>query len=57
MTSTHNTSSAVDYNYDILKLFTLAATFWGIVGFLAGVLIASQMAFPVLNFNLEYTSF
>jgi cytochrome c oxidase cbb3-type subunit 1 len=57
MTSTHNTSSAVDYNYDIIKFFTLAATFWGIVGFLAGVLIASQMAFPILNFNLEYTSF
>ena len=57
MTSTHNTSSAVDYNYDILKLFTLAATFWGIFGFCAGVLIASQMAFPLLNFNLEYTSF
>jgi cytochrome c oxidase cbb3-type subunit 1 len=57
MTSTHNTSSVVDYNYDIIKFFTLAATFWGIVGFLAGVLIASQMAFPILNFNLEYTSF
>ena len=57
MTSTHNTSSAVDYNYDIIKFFTLAATFWGIVGFLAGVLIASQMAFPILNLNLEYTSF
>lgn len=57
MTSNHNTSSAVDYNYDIIKFFTLAATFWGIVGFLAGVLIASQMAFPILNFNLEYTSF
>ena len=57
MTSTHNTSSTVDYNYDILKLFTLAATFWGIFGFCAGVLIASQMAFPLLNFNLEYTSF
>ena len=56
MTSTHNTSSAVDYNYDILKLFTLAATFWGIFGFFAGVLIASQMAFPILNLNLEYTS-
>ncbi len=57
MTSTHNTSSTVDYNYEILKLFTLAATFWGIFGFFAGVLIASQMAFPILNLNLEYTSF
>jgi cytochrome c oxidase cbb3-type subunit 1 len=46
-----------NYNYAILKLFTLAATFWGIVGFSIGVLIASQLAFPALNFGLEWTSF
>ena len=57
MANNHNHNLDVDYNYDILKLFTVASVFWGIVGFLAGVLIASQMAFPVLNFNLEYTSF
>ena len=57
MASNHNHNLAVDYNYDILKLFTVASVFWGIVGFLAGVLIASQMAFPILNFNFEYTSF
>ena len=57
--SSHTQSSAysVDYNYQIVKLFTIAATFWGIVGFFAGVLIASQMAYPILNFNLEWTSF
>jgi len=45
------------YNYRIVKLFTLAAIFWGIIGFTAGVLIASQMAFPALNFDWQYTSF
>lgn len=47
----------VKYNYDIVKLFTIAATFWGIVGFSVGVLIAFQLAFPVLNFNVEWLSF
>ncbi len=55
--ATNHSITAVDYNYNIVKLFTLAATFWGIVGFFAGVLIASQLAFPILNFNLEWTSF
>ncbi len=47
----------VSYNYDIIKLFTIAGTFWGIVGFSVGVLIAMQLAFPVLNFNVEWLSF
>ena len=38
-----------DYNYDIVKLFTIATCFWGIVGMLGGVFIALQMAFPALN--------
>lgn len=44
------------YNDDIVKKFTLATVFWGIVGFLVGVVIASQMAFPELNFG-EYLTF
>lgn len=44
----------VKYNYDIVKFFTLAAIFWGIVGFAAGVLIASQLAFPFLNFEAAF---
>lgn len=38
-----------EYNYDIVKLFTLATVFWGIVGFLVGIVIAAQLAFPDLN--------
>ena len=53
----HIDHSPVSYNYDILKLFTIAAVFWGIVGFLVGVVIASQLAFPPLNFDIEWLSF
>lgn len=37
------------YNDEVVKLFTLATIFWGIVGFLAGIFIAAQLAFPDLN--------
>jgi cytochrome c oxidase cbb3-type subunit I len=46
-----------NYNYGPVKLATLAAMFWGIAGFTVGVLIALQLAFPVLNFDLPWTSF
>ncbi|USO05508.1 MAG: cytochrome-c oxidase, cbb3-type subunit I [Rhodospirillales bacterium] len=42
-------SEKPDYNDDVVKLFTLATIFWGVTGFLVGVLIASQMVFPDLN--------
>ena len=31
--------------------------FWGVVGFLVGVVIAWQLAFPALNLDLEWTTF
>ena len=37
------------YNYSIVRKFTLATVFWGIVGFLAGIFIAAQMVWPDLN--------
>ena len=45
------------YNYNIIKMFTVAAIIWGIVGFLAGLVIALQLVFPELNLGLEYTTF
>ncbi len=44
------------YNDEIVKLFTIASVFWGVVGFLVGVFIALQMAFPQLNIG-EYLTF
>jgi len=49
-------STENNYNDHIVKLFTIAAIFWGVVGFAAGVFIALQMAFPVLNIG-EYLTF
>jgi cytochrome c oxidase cbb3-type subunit 1 len=45
------------YNEQVIKLFTLAMVFWGVVAFLVGVVIALQLAFPALNLGLEWTSF
>ncbi len=47
----------VAYNDGVVRNFMIAAIFWGVVGFLAGVVIALQLAFPVLNLDLEWTTF
>ncbi len=39
------------YYEGVVKLFIIAALFWGIVGFLAGLVISLQLAFPALNFE------
>jgi len=45
------------YNEAVIRQFTIATVFWGVVGFAAGVFIALQLAFPVLNLGLEWFSF
>jgi cytochrome c oxidase cbb3-type subunit 1 len=47
--TTSTGSNKSDYNYDVVKLFTIATIFWGVVGFAAGLFIALQMIFPDLN--------
>lgn len=42
---------------DVIRAGVIATIFWGVVGFLAGLFIAAQLAFPALNLNLEYTTF
>ncbi|MEM8727032.1 MAG: cbb3-type cytochrome c oxidase subunit I, partial [Pseudomonadota bacterium] len=37
------------YDDDVIRWGVIATMFWGIAGLLAGVFIALQMAFPVLN--------
>jgi cytochrome c oxidase cbb3-type subunit I len=46
-----------DYVDGPLRAFAIATLFWGIVGFLVGVVIASQLAWPLLNLDLEWTTF
>ena len=46
-----------EYVEDVVQAFVVATVFWGVVGFLMGTLIAFQLAYPVLNLDLEWTSF
>lgn len=45
------------YNNRIVKLFSIATIVWGIVGMLVGILIALQLAFPALNFGVDFLSY
>ena len=45
------------YNYKVVRQFAIMTVVWGIVGMLVGVLLAAQMAWPALNFDLPWTSF
>jgi cytochrome c oxidase cbb3-type subunit 1 len=41
----------------VIRAGVIASMAWGIVGFLAGLYIALQLAFPVLNFDLPWLNF
>lgn len=45
------------YNDKIIRLFIIAAVFWALVGMAVGVVIAFQMAYPILNLDLAWTTF
>ncbi|PHS75439.1 MAG: cytochrome-c oxidase, cbb3-type subunit I [Rhodospirillaceae bacterium] len=61
MTTASLASSAqpetVEYYDGLIKKFVIAASLWGLAGFLAGDYIAWQLAFPGLNWDLEWISF
>ena len=51
-------NAALEYDYSVAKLFTYTTILFGILGMLIGTLIASQMAFPELNYLFgEYGTF
>ncbi len=45
------------YDDDPIRWGVIATIFWGIAGMAVGLIIALQLAFPVLNLNNEYTTF
>ena len=49
--------SADQYNYDIVRRFTIMTLVWGAIGMFVGVYIASELAFPFLNFDNPYITF
>ena len=46
-----------DYEVDIIKLFSIMAVVYGIIGMTVGVFIASQLAWPALNFGIPWLTF
>lgn len=52
-----NKNSTENYDDGIVKAFTLAAFFWGFVAMMMGVWIALELTYPLLNFDLPWTSF
>ncbi|MEM6545403.1 MAG: cytochrome-c oxidase, cbb3-type subunit I [Pseudomonadota bacterium] len=45
------------YNYRVIRQFAVMTVVWGVVGMLVGVIIAAQMVWPALNFDLPWLSF
>jgi cytochrome c oxidase cbb3-type subunit I len=49
--------TSLNYNYKVVKQFAVATVVWGVVGMLVGVLIAAQLAWPALNFDIAWLSY
>jgi len=45
------------YNYTVVRQFTVMTVIWGIVGMAVGVLIAAQLVWPALNFELPWLTY
>ncbi len=52
-----NQKTTIEFDDSIVRQFMIAAIGWGIVGMLAGVVIASQLSFWQLNFNMQWLTF
>lgn len=46
-----------DYDLKVVRQFTIMTVVWGVVGMFVGVVIAAQLAWPALNFDLPWISF
>jgi cytochrome c oxidase cbb3-type subunit 1 len=51
------TQTEQKYNFEVVRWFTIMAVVYLVVGTLVGVLIASQLAWPVLNFDIAELTF
>ena len=40
------------YNYAVVRQFAIMTVVWGVVGMLVGVIIAAQLLWPELNFDV-----
>jgi cytochrome c oxidase cbb3-type subunit 1 len=45
------------YNYAVVRQFAVMTVVWGIVGMAVGLLIAAQLAWPALNFDIPWLTY
>jgi len=45
------------YNYKVVRQFAIMTVVWGVVGMLVGVVIAAQLLWPALNFDIPWLSY
>jgi len=45
------------YNYKVVRQFAIMTVIWGVVGMAVGVLIAAQLLWPALNFDIAWLSY
>ena len=49
--------TTASYNDKVVRQFTIMTVVWGIVGMLVGVVIAAQLMWPALNFDLPFLTY
>ncbi|MEY5010843.1 MAG: hypothetical protein RLZZ253_1982, partial [Verrucomicrobiota bacterium] len=57
MNSASTSKIRIEFNDRVVRQFVTASIFWGIVGMLVGVLVATQLATWQANFNLPWLTF
>ncbi len=49
--------TTLNYNYRVVRQFAVMTVVWGVVGMLVGVIIAAQLAWPGLNFDVPWLTY
>ena len=49
--------TAATYNDKVVRQFSIMVVVWGIVGMLVGIIIAAQLIWPALNFDLPFLTY
>ncbi|HCN28826.1 MAG TPA: cytochrome C oxidase Cbb3, partial [Verrucomicrobiales bacterium] len=57
MTTASTAKTLIEFDDRTVRRFMIASIIWGVVGMLVGVLIASQLNFWRLNFDLPWLTF
>lgn len=50
-------SATISYNDKVVRQFAVMTVVWGVVGMLVGVIIAAQLVWPTLGFELPWLSY